>query len=254
MWKRLKGNLSRWLGHSPLAYVPVRVRGGLAKGARWTLLPYSMYWRGHSEADVENAIRQVGDLRGAACWDLGAHFGFFTVGLAFAVGADGEVAGFEPDPVSFARCQRHIRMNRLANVRLFHAAVSAEPGDADLLLYGDAGLSTSHLAYPGESGVGATRFRVRTVRLDDLVAAGEIRPPRLVKVDVEGHGASALRGAGKTVERHRPAIVMSFHTLDEFEETRRLVDPLGYRMFACRSDGPQPWSQPVTSDTRLLLP
>jgi FkbM family methyltransferase len=253
MWMRLKGKLSQWLARSPLAYVPVRVRAGLAKGARWTLLPYSMYWRGNPEEEVETFIRQVGDLRGASCWDLGAHFGFFTVGLALAVGADGQVTSVEPDPVSFARCQRHVRMNHLGNVKLFNAAASAETGEAELLLYDGLGTSTSHLAYHGETGAAATRHRVRKVRLDDLVAAGEIRPPRLIKVDVEGHGGSALWGAEKTVQSSRPAIVMSFHSPEEFEQTRRLVGPLDYRMFAYPPDQPEPWKDLVVG-TRLLLP
>src|SRR4051794_29366016 len=105
MFKRLRGRISSWLGRTPLAYLPVRVRKGLAKGARWTLLPYTSYWRGHNEVDVEAAIQRQGDLRGMTCWDLGTHYGIYTVGMALAVGPTGEVAGFEPDPASYARCR-----------------------------------------------------------------------------------------------------------------------------------------------------
>jgi FkbM family methyltransferase len=184
----MKGRIGQWLGRTPLAYIPVRVRAGMAKGARWTLLPTSAYWRLGPEPEVEQAILQVGDLRGAACWDLGTHFGIFTIGLAFAVGPEGQVAGFEPDPASFARCQRHVRMNQLNQVKLFNTAASETSGTADLLLYNGQGTTASHLAYPGEGGKGAVRLQVNSVRLDDLVEAGEIRPPQLIKVDVEGHG------------------------------------------------------------------
>src|SRR5713226_6755785 len=80
---------------SRLEYFPVKVRKGIARGARWTLFPYSSYWRGHTEADVEQAIRLHGSIVGAACWDLGAHFGIYAVGMAMAVGATGQVAAFE---------------------------------------------------------------------------------------------------------------------------------------------------------------
>src|SRR6516165_9447744 len=139
MWKQLRARIANWGARTPLRNLPVRVRAGLAKGARWTLLPHTAYWRGNTEIEVEAAIRRQGDLRGATCWDLGTHFGIYTVGLAMAVGPTGQVVGFEPDPVSFARCQRHVRMNRLGWVKLYNAAVSSTVGSAVLLLHQGTG-------------------------------------------------------------------------------------------------------------------
>jgi hypothetical protein len=89
----LKTLISRALSHTPLQYFPVRVRKGLAQGAHWTLFPYSANWRGQVEQDVEMAVRRYGTMTGAACWDLGTHFGIYTVGMAMAVGSAGQVAG-----------------------------------------------------------------------------------------------------------------------------------------------------------------
>jgi FkbM family methyltransferase len=251
MLKRLKGRVGRWLGRTPLRYVPVRVRGGIAKGAWWTLLPYSAYWRGYTEPDVVKSLQQSGDLTGAVCWDLGTHHGIYTVGLALAVGPSGQIAGFEPDPESFARCARHVRMNKLTRVKLFNAAVSDTDGSSELMIYSAGrGTPTSHLAYEDETGVGAVRLRVATVRLDTLVAKGEILPPRLIKVDVEGHGARALAGARETLAAHRPAIVMSFHGSAEYAGTRRLIEPLGYR--ACTPEG-EAVDWPQDTNSTLLL-
>jgi FkbM family methyltransferase len=229
MWNRLKGRLGYWLGQTPIGYFPVKVRAGMAKGAHWTLLPHSSYWRGHPEAEVEAAILGLGDLQGAVCWDLGTHFGIFTVGLAFVVGPQGQIVGLEPDPSSFARCRHHVKINDLDNVKLYNAAASSEPGTDELLLYEGQGNSTAHLAYPGEMGSGADRLRITKVRMDDLVEAGDIRPPRIIKVDVEGHGGNALRGAASTIDRHRPVIIMSFHSGEESNEANEVLQPLGYK-------------------------
>jgi FkbM family methyltransferase len=231
------------VGRTPLARLPVRVRAGVAQGARWTLFPHSAYWRGTFEPDVGAALTRLGSLAGACCWDLGTHFGIYTVGLAQAVGPAGQVVGFEPDPVSFKRCQLHVRMNALSWVKLYRAAASASSGTGELLVYGGLGQTTSHLRYAGEKGVGSTRHAIETVALDDLVERGDIRAPKLVKIDVEGHGEEALRGMRQTVAGHRPHFLMSFHCPSEVHAARDLADREGYSWRDCLTGlqaGPPP--------------
>ncbi|HEV3436595.1 MAG TPA: FkbM family methyltransferase [Gemmata sp.] len=241
--RKLIGKIGRCLGHTPLGRFPVRVRRGLAQGAWWTAFPHSAYWRGTYETDVDQAVQRLGDLRGAACWDLGTHYGIYTVGLALAVGPEGQIAAFEPDPKSYARCHRHVLMNRLHWVRLYQAAVSEGDGQADIMHYSGLGTPTTHLRYPGEEGVGATHVPVTTVSLDSLVKKGEIRLPRLVKIDVEGHGAESLRGAVESIREARPWIVMGFHSPHEYLGVRDLLAPLGYGLFDCLTD--RQYSQPT---------
>lgn len=215
---------------------------GLAKGARWTLLPASGYWSGETEMDIEAAIRLHRSIRGATCWDLGTHFGIYTVGMALAVGREGKVVGFEPDPFSFKRCQLHIKMNSLDWVKVFNAAVSDSEGTDQLLLINGTGASTSHFAYEDERfDESVPSVKVRTVVLDKLVERSEIPTPQFIKVDVEGHGTKALRGAIKTISKTYPTLVMSFHSVWELEGTRELLEPLGYRSFNIQGEE-QTWS------------
>ncbi len=237
MFSTLKDKIIRVAGRSPLGRVPVRVRAGLAQGARWTLFPHSGYWRGTFERDVDAALARVGRLKAAGCWDLGTHFGIYTVGLGRAVGPDGQVVGFEPDPVSFARCQLHVRMNGLSWVRLYRAAASDASGTSEILTYSGFGQTTTHLRYPGEQGVGSTGRPVETIAPDDLVARGEFRPPRLIKIDVEGHGGPALEGMRRTIAAHRPHLLMSFHCPSEVRAARTLVGREAYRWRDCQSGG-----------------
>lgn len=151
-----------------------------------------------------------------------------------AVGKEGQVAGFEPNPGTFKRCQRHVQMNSLSWVKLFNVAVSNSEGLVDLIQGKGHASSTAHFAYEDEMIDRATRkVKVRTVVLDKLVERGDILPPHFVKVDVEGHGARALSGAHKTITEYRPTIVMSFHSQWELDGTRELLEPLGYSSFTC---------------------
>ncbi len=228
---KIKEILSAWLGRSPIGLWPVRIRAGIARGARWTLLPHSAYWRRGGEGDVDQVAGRLGSLTGKSFWDLGAHFGLYTVGLARVVGPTGQVAAFEPDPVSHARCARHVAMNQLENVRLYRAAVSDRVARQELIV-GEPGATFNHLRYEDEvAHSGEKTISIESVVLDELVARGEIRPPVLVKVDVEGHGARALAGARQTLAAHHPVLVMSFHSHAEANDTRALLEPLGYRPF-----------------------
>ena len=253
MMTTLKSWISFWLGRSPVGLIPVRIRAGIARGARWTLLPHSAYWRSGGEGDVDAVAATLGPLAGQCFWDLGAHFGLYTVGLARQVGPTGQVASFEPDPRSHARCARHVAMNHLDNVRLFRAAVSNRAAQQEFIVPA-AGATFNHLRYEDEPvAAGEKTIQIETLVLDELVAAGRIRPPQFVKVDVEGHGAKAIAGALKTIAQHHPVLVMSFHSHAEADDTQALLEPLGYRCF--ENDGrPLLWSAVVFRTACLKVP
>ena len=229
---RLKSYAVTALGASPLRHWPVTVRSGLAKGARWTAFPFSSNWRIGGESDLADFVRAFGSVQGLNCWDLGAHFGIHTVGLAKAAGSSGQVAGFEPDPVAFAKLVRHVGMNRLTNVKLFQAAASDRDGRLELIVSGGLGSTVTHARYESEvPSAGTTTFDAPSIRLDTLVECGEIELPGLVKVDVEGHGAKAIAGGMQSIARSMPAIVFSVHSPHEWGDTGALLRPLGYEAF-----------------------
>lgn len=229
--------IGRLLHCTGLELLPVRVRHGLPAGARWTLYPWTSYWRGGYEPELAQAITGLGDFTGKVCWDLGAHYGYYSVGLALRTGPTGQVAAFEPSPASFARLERHQRMNRLGWLRPFPYALSDTTGES--LLITDHGETMNHLAYDGEvTGATTPSLRIRLVRLDDLVASGQIRLPDFIKVDVEGHGHHALAGAIRAIEARQPVILMGFHSPQEVAGTESLLRPLGYEFLPIGDHNP----------------
>lgn len=217
------------LTRSGLQYWPVTVRHGIAQGARWTLYPWSSYWRGRQEPALHRWLVELGDIRGWSCWDLGAHFGIYSIGLARRVGPTGAVAAFEPNPFAYARLDRHRKMNALTWMKSFDAAVSERSGTAEFYTYGDLKSTSTHLPYEGETPGGATQpISVNTIQLDELVAKGVIRAPNLIKVDVEGHGHKALAGARESIKRTRPFLIVAIHTDLELHGVREVLQPLNY--------------------------
>ena len=239
-----KRTVSWILRTSRLSLLPVRVRKGVAAGARWTLFPWTSYWRGTHEPRVQAAILALGEgsVAGWSCWDLGAHFGLYSIGVARRVGAAGQVAAFEPNPLSFARLSRHARMNRLTWLKIYEAAASDRTGSSEMFTYGDLGSTGTHLAYDGETRQPECKpIPIRTVRLDDLVSSGELRPPDFVKIDVEGHGHRAVHGMIETMQKRRPILIIAIHSTAEWEGVREILEGLDYAWDSLDSGGTAPW-------------
>jgi len=229
------------LGKTGLGWLTVHIRQGYLRGSRWTLWPCSSYWRSTYEPDVQAALLRHTPAKGTAAWDLGAHCGFYSLWLARAVGPQGEIIAIEPDPTSFKRLSRHALLNPDAPIRPMVGAASDLDGVLNLIQSEGAGATTSHLAYAGETPAKESLVSVRTFRLDTIATRENLRPPTLIKIDVEGHAAAALRGAIKTLKQHRPRLLISLHSAEECEGVRALIEPLGYQPALLEDDSPVSW-------------
>jgi FkbM family methyltransferase len=172
---------------------------------------------------------------GDRCVDVGANVGVHTVRLARLVGQNGEVFAIEPDPDVVQRTHRNIALNGLANVRIINAAASERVGE--MRLYRPSPQDTNRaraslMHHPYLTGVTTT---VPVVTVDDI-CAGE--PVALIKIDVEGHEASVVRGAAGTIARHAPAIVFEYapQLLDNIVEQTPFgwLAERGYEIFRIR--------------------
>lgn len=237
----MHNSLRRILAKPLIARLPTRVRSGVAAGARWSFFPWTAYWRGTHEPLVQaRIVAAKPDWTGLHIWDLGSHYGLYTVGLGRRVGPTGSVAAFEPNPLSYDRLCLHVKRNRLANVKVFRSAVSDTPGQGRFFLYEGLETTSSHLAYESESwNESIPTMDVPMVRLDDLVAAGEIKAPDFIKVDVEGHAHKALAGAAQTLARNRPVLMVGFHSEPEINGVLAVLKPLRYRCSPISEGAPE---------------
>ena len=64
--------------------------------------------------------------------DIGAHVGLFAVPAAMAVGRDGRVIAFEPDPDNRRLLTRNVARHGLENVTIVDAAVADRQGEITL--------------------------------------------------------------------------------------------------------------------------
>jgi FkbM family methyltransferase len=151
---------------------------------------------------VERFLRHV--RPGARVVDGGAHWGYFTLLAAQAVGSEGSVVAFEPDPRSAQRLEWNIHANGFGDrVTLIRAALSDRSGERQLFTHPRHHSWSSLFAAPG-SGVA---HAVPALAADEAIQ-GEVD---VVKLDVEGGEVEALRGMRALIGRRRPVLFVECH-------------------------------------------
>jgi FkbM family methyltransferase len=131
---------------------------------------------------------------GSVAVDGGAHIGYLTLELARAVGEQGHVWAFEPDPGVAGALAGNIARNDLGSrVSVVPKALGSSRAEAVLRLSG--GGETNSLVGPVTS---RGSVPVEVVALDDELP--DIRPD-LVKLDLEGWEVEALGGMRRTLDR-----------------------------------------------------
>jgi len=171
---------------------------------------------------------------GAVVLDVGAHVGLFTVLLARWTGPNGHVFAFEPTPLTRAALVDHLALNEMAErVTICPLAVSDREGKSMMYTVSNSPentLSPRHGRLPN-----ATAVEIEMTTIDAFCESEGIRPT-LIKIDIEGFELHALRGAKRTLARHRSTVVVELHPMNWLEigvnrnQAVELVDDLSYRL------------------------
>jgi FkbM family methyltransferase len=152
--------------------------------------------------DITRFLAACVRLRPAIFIDVGANVGLYSC-IAGTHRAAARIVAFEPDPRNLAGLTRNIALNRLDDL------IEARPqavGEAE-------GEALFHVAPLANSGLSAIRpdgtHRVRVTSLD---RAFPLRGETIaVKIDVEGHEPSVLRGAQDLFSHNRGFALIEAH-------------------------------------------
>ncbi|MFE5301662.1 FkbM family methyltransferase [Streptomyces sp. NPDC056632] len=123
--------------------------------------------------------------------DVGAHRGAFSLLASHAVGPHGRVVAIEPHPRFHSDLTAAAAANRRTNLHAVRTAASDATGTLTLYMEDPANLGHTTAVRPRH--VHAT-VEVPTVPLADLVSRADLATTRVIKIDVEGAEAAAIRG------------------------------------------------------------
>lgn len=159
---------------------------------------------------------------GAVCLDVGAAGGAHLLIMARAAGPTGRVLGFEPRPGSLQALRRLVRLAGVSDrVTLVPAALAEGPGHLPLRI--PVVPTRAHL--PGTTAAldGAAAFarlpsreiNVATRSLDEVVTTEGLDRVDVIKIDVEGAELAVLDGAHRTLDDHRPIVLVEADDLHQ---------------------------------------
>ncbi len=165
------------------------------------------------------------------CADIGANVGTHSLALA-SLARDGRVFAFEADPANHAVLTRNIAAlpPPAGPIEALHLALWDRRGT--LVIGGAAELAGCSFVTEEPTDAAATERRLRAVvdaaaldgtelhvrlsevpalPLDEWAEAAALPRLDLIKLDVEGAEARVIRGADRTLRRHRPVLLVEYN-------------------------------------------
>jgi FkbM family methyltransferase len=157
--------------------------------------------------------------------DIGAYTGLFSISAALLGSA---VIAFEPIPINLERLAANNLLNGIPEGRIDvrPIAVSDRSGPA-LIGYNDSISFSAGASLERKSG---NKIEVELQCLDDALYDPYFRKIRAIKIDVERHELSVLRGAQRTLARYHPSLFIE--ALDDDARAATVAALPDYRLVA----------------------
>jgi len=194
---------------------------------------------------------------GMRVMDVGANFGFYTLLMARAVGAKGEVFSVEANPHLLHFLRRSIRINGVADrIKLIEKAAFDKA--ARLSFSYDAQWSGGGRLSSGQSNkASVVTLEVDAVALDSVIEG----PIDVIKIDIEGGEELAFRGMSQLIDGSRALTIVMEYSKSAFKDARGFWTKFQDKGFKVRLIEPYKLSEylslnqvlAVEEDTRYLL-
>ncbi|MCR9257317.1 MAG: FkbM family methyltransferase [Alphaproteobacteria bacterium] len=148
---------------------------------------------------------------GSVVVEAGAHAGQFTKLMASVV-ANGRILALEPSSYAYDVLSKAMALKGLSSVTIRRIAVSSQEGTAQLTIplkpNGVVRFGLSHFGGQPGQHTDVWTEEVPCITVDRLVEQEGLERVDLLKADIEGWEFEMIKGAGKVLERFRPALFL----------------------------------------------
>ncbi len=160
--------------------------------------------RGNYET-YESKLIQEYIKPGDTVLDIGAHIGYYSLILADAVGPEGKVVCFEPEPNNFILLDHNLRKNGyMDRVHLRQHGLSDHKGSVEFSMNP---YNTGDLRPWVIQEDGWTKKHMEVDRLDDIIDPSS--RTSLIKLDIQGGEIKALRGMQELFKEQTKLVVFT---------------------------------------------
>lgn len=192
----------------------------------------------HHDAFMLGALKRL--IRpGDVVYDIGANIGIYSRFATQQFHAS-KVYAFEPASGNFPRLVRNLEIGGCADrVEALKVAIGEEDGFVDFQVDDSTSLtgaldSVTH----GAPSSNRRQYRLPPMketaqgrRLDTIIKEGGLTRPDVIKIDIEGAEAMALRGAPNLLRQQTPRLAIELHNGPVGAEVLRILWEFGYHGF-----------------------
>lgn len=170
------------------------------------------------------------DLKGQTIYDIGGFEGIFTIFFARAVGSDGKVITFEPNPMNYKKIIENVKLNKFDNVRVLQIGLG-EKKEKTTLAFEDSELAIGSIQKDIKNQIlrkrGGKSIDVEVDSLDNQIKTTGLPQPDFIKIDVEGLEMEVLVGMSEIIKKYKPKLFIEIHGIDiqgKIENVQRVVE------------------------------
>jgi FkbM family methyltransferase len=196
-------------------------------------------------SEIRLAKFMIRNLKEGDCFfDVGAHFGYYSMLAATIVGDDAVICSFEPSTENFDVLQQNTAGKK--NIHVYNAAVSDTT--EDILFYEFPALysefSTTDIEqFETEAWLHNYRpvsKKVSCIVADQLIISTGYKPS-MIKIDVEGGEYRVIKGLAHYLAANNCVVLMEYLCVERKNDTHKkavaLLKQLGFDAFAITDEG-----------------
>ena len=173
------------------------------QGPREEILHFFFY--NNVDPKISELIKKNAD-KNKSFIDIGANIGYHSL---YASHFFKEVIAFEPLPTAINQFKESIKLNGFKNIKTNQLACSDKEGKTKIYYYKDnletASLNNSPTVIKDNQKPETTE--IKKITLDQFLKRKKNKIG-LIKIDAEGHEPFIIEGMKKTIEKHKPTIIM----------------------------------------------
>jgi len=147
--------------------------------------------------------------KGMICLDVGSNIGYYALLENKLVGKDGKVIAIEPSPISYKYLKNNSTLQEPFNIETYNFAASSSDG----YVYFEINPISNHSRVVSENEIKSLDNvkKINAKRLDSFFVENPISKIDFMRMDVEGYEADIYQGGRKTIQKHKPFLVVEVH-------------------------------------------